>query len=126
MNKITTVPINPEIIEKINDIIDNINMPINELATSGSITLSDNSINSITPSGNITFTLPTITDNTVFHEIMIQINLSTVYTIDYGTTYYFNKTAPDLSSAGTYNLYYEYDKATQQWYCGALSKGTVS
>lgn len=100
--------------------------PINSLSTSGTIELTDNSINSITPSGNITFTLPTITDNTVFHEIMVQINLSTVYTIDVGTTYYFNKTAPDLSSAGTYNLYYEYDKATLQWYCGALNKGTVS
>lgn len=102
------------------------NKTINTPATSGTITLTDNSINSITPSGNITFTLPTIADNTVFHEIMVQINLSTVYTIDVGTTYYFNKTAPDLSTAGTYNLYYEYDKATQQWYCGALSKGTVS
>lgn len=99
---------------------------VNVLNTSGTVALTDNSINSITPSGNITFTLPTITDNTVFHEIMVQINLSTVYTIDVGTTNYFNKTAPDLSSAGTYNLYYEYDKATQQWYCGALSKGTVS
>lgn len=102
------------------------NKTINTPSTSGTIELTDNSINSITPSGNITFTLPTIADNTVFHEIMVQINLSTVYTIDVGTTYYFNKTAPDLSTAGTYNLYYEYDKATQQWYCGALSKGTVS
>lgn len=99
---------------------------INTLSTSGTITLSDNSINSITPSGNITFALPTITDNTVFHEIMVQINLSTVYTIDVGTTYYFNKKAPDLSTAGTYNLYYEYDKASQHWYCGVLSKGTAS
>ena len=103
-----------------------IDKTVNVLSTSGTIALTDNSISSITPSGNITFTLTTITDKTVFHEIMVQINLSTVYTVDYGTTYYFNKTAPDLSTAGTYNLYYEYDKATQQWYCGALSKGIVS
>lgn len=116
---------NSVITEALNDKED-ILKTVNVLDTSGTITLSDNSINSITPSGNITFTLPTITDNTVFHEIMVQINLSTVYTIDVGTTYYFNKTAPDLSGAGTYNLYYEYDKANEQWYCGVLSKGTVS
>lgn len=126
MNKITTVPINQEIIEKINDIIDYVNMPIVVLAGSGSITLTDNSINSITVSGDVTFALPTITDNTVFHEILIQVNMATAYNIGLGTTNYFNKTAPDLSSAGTYNLYYEYDKATEQWYCGALNKGTVS
>ena len=103
-----------------------VSQTINTLSTSGTITLTDNSINSITPSGNITFTLPTITDNTVFHEIMVQVNMATAYNIGLGTTNYFNKTAPDLSSAGTYNLYYEYDKATQQWYCGALSKGTAS
>ena len=96
---------------------------INVLSTSGTIALTDNSLNSITPSGNITFTLPAITDNTVFHQILVQINLSTVYTIDIGTTYFFDKTAPDMSNADVYNLIYEYDKANQYWVAGVLSKG---
>lgn len=101
----------------------------NVLSTSGTIALTDNSINTITPSAAVTFTLPTVTDNTVFHQILVQINLSTAYTIDLGlgaTPHYFNSKAPDLSNAGVYNLYYEYDKANQYWVCGELQKGVAS
>ena len=99
---------------------------ITVLNTSGTITLTDNSVNSITPTGSVTFTLPTVTDNTVFHQILVQVNLSTVVSISVGTTYYFNKIAPDMSEAGVYNLIYEYDKANQYWVCGVLSKGSAS
>ena len=99
------------------------NKPINTLATSGTVALSDNSINSITPSGAVTFSLPSVTDNTVFHQILVQVNLSTVYTLTLGTSYYFNKEAPDMSNTGAYNLIYEYDKANQYWVVGCISKG---
>lgn len=102
---------------------------INTLSTSGTIALTDNSINSITPSAAVTFTLPTVTDNTVFHQILVQVNLSTVYSIDLGlgaTPHYFNKTAPDMSNVGVYNLYFEYDKANQYWVCGCIEKGAAS
>ena len=96
---------------------------INVLPTSGTITLEDNSVNSITPTDTITFTLPTITDNTVFHQILVQVNMTTAVSIDVGTTYYFYKATPDMSEAGVYNLIYEYDKANQYWVCGTLDKG---
>ena len=96
---------------------------VNILSTSGTITLKDNSVNSITPINTITFTLPTITNNTVFHQILVQVNMTTAVSIDVGTTYYFDKTAPDMSVAGVYNLIYEYDKANQYWVCGVLNKG---
>lgn len=99
---------------------------VNVLTTSGALALEDNSINSITPSGNIAFTLPTVTDNTKFHQILVQINLVTVYSIDLGlgaTPHYFNLQAPDLSQAGVYNLVYEYDKANQYWVAGVIEKG---
>ena len=105
------------------------NKTINVLSTSGTIALTDNSINSITPSAAVTFTLPTVTDNTVFHQILVQVNLSTVYSIDLGlgaTPHYFNKTAPDMSNVGVYNLYFEYDKANQYWVCGCIEKGAAS
>lgn len=102
------------------------NVPISTLAAAGTITLADNSINSITPTGNITFTLPTVTDNTIFHQILVQVNLTSVVSITLGTSYYFNKTAPDMSEAGVYNLIYEYDKANQYWVCGVISKGSAS
>ena len=96
---------------------------INILESSGVITLTDNSINTITPTGNVTFTLPTITDDTVLHQIFVQINLSTLYTLALGTSYFFNSTAPDMSQIGVYNLVYEYDKANQYWVVGCIDKG---
>lgn len=91
------------------------------LTTSGTLVLEDLSTNYVAPTGAITFSLPTITDNTKFHQILVQINMTGVVSIDVGTTYYFNKTAPDLSEAGTYDLIWEYDGA--HWVCGLLSKG---
>ena len=103
-----------------------LDVPVNVLETSGTIALTDNSVNSITPSGNVTFTLPSVTDNAKFHQILVQINMSTARTFSVGTTYFFNKKAPDFSTAGVYNLIYEYDKANGYWVCGLVSKGTAS
>lgn len=96
---------------------------VNVLSSSGTVALTDNSINCIEPTGDVTFTLPTITDNTVFHQILVQVNLSTVYIITTGASYYFHKTAPSLSSTGVYNLIYEYDKINQYWVVGCIPKG---
>lgn len=97
------------------------------LASSGSLSLMDNTVYSITPTGTVTFVLPTITStNNEFHQILIQINLTTVQTINLGlgsTPHYFNDTAPDFSAVGVYNLLYEYDKANQYWIAGSVSKG---
>ena len=108
---------------------EDINKPMITLDTSGTITLSDNSRNTITPTGNITFTLPTVTDLTVFHEILVQINLTSVVTFDLGlgiTPLYFNGNVPDLSSIGVYDLIYEYDNDNDCWVCGVVTKEVVS
>jgi hypothetical protein len=105
------------------------NKTINVLSTSGTIALTDNSVNSITPSAAVAFTLPTITDNTVFHQIKIQISMSTAYSIDLGigvNPHWLTENEPDLSEAGKYNLYYEYDKVNQYWRAGVLKKGEAS
>lgn len=102
---------------------DNINHPvINVLPGVGEIQLTDNSINSITPVGTVTFVLPNISDNITFHQILVQINLSTIYSINAGTTHFFNSKTPDLSTAGKYNIIYEYDKANSIWVCGWMRK----
>lgn len=102
-----------------------IKQPITTLQTSGTITLTDNSINKIQPTGNITFNLPSVSDLTVFHQILIQVNLTTVYSFNFGTSYYFNEDAPDLSTTGTYNIIYEYDAAASHWVVGAIKKGSA-
>ena len=88
--------------------------------------LTDNSICGITISGNTTFNLPTTLSPGSFHQIFVLVNMPTVYTIDLGTSYYFNNSAPDLSQAGTYNLYWEYDNIAQHWVVGCISKGAAS
>ena len=99
---------------------------INVLSSSGTIALSDNSINVINPGGAVTFTLPSVSDNTKFHQILVQIKMTTVYSIGLGTTYFFKKKTPDLSAIGDYDLIYEYDKQRTVWVVGSMKKGTAS
>ena len=94
----------------------------NTLPSSGTIALTNNSLNAITPTDAVIFTLPVVTDPTILNQILVQIDLSTLYSIDVGTTHFFNGKAPDLSTAGSYNLIYEYDEITGVWVCGWMRK----
>ena len=94
--------------------------------TSGNCYIKADSVVAFTPTGNVTFVLPTITDNTKYHQILVQVNMSTVYTVNVGTTNYFNDVEPNLSIAGIYDIVYEYDNASTKWVCGSIYKGTVS
>lgn len=114
------------IVDAINENVNRINQPVTVLATSGTIALSDNSINSITPTGTVTFTLPTITDNTKFYQILVQVkltNTSYIVASRLGTTHYFNKITPQFPATGNYNIYYEYDATDGNWYVGNIIKG---
>ena len=99
---------------------------MSSLSASGTIALSDNTINKISATGTVTFSLPSVSDLTKFHQIFVQLYMSSAQTINLGTTYYFSKTAPDMSAAGTYNIIYEYDNTASHWVVGVLSKGTAS
>ena len=103
-----------------------ITQSMTSLSASGTIALSDNTINKISATGSVTFTLPSVTDLTKFHQIFVQLSMASAQTIDLGTTYYFNSTAPDLSQAGTYNIYWEYDNTASHWVAGCLGKGSAS
>ena len=93
--------------------------------TSGEVPLTIDSILSITPTGNVTFVLPAVTDSK-YHQMLVQVNMSTIYTVNVGTTNYFNDVEPNLSMAGIYDIVYEYDNASTKWVCGSIYKGTVS
>lgn len=94
-----------------------------EAINGSSIELADNTIYKIQISNDTTFVLPTVTNLNTFHQIVIQLDMSTQpYSITLGTSVYFDGEAPDLSTSGVYNLYYEYDILSQAWVCGALIK----
>ena len=103
-------------------------MPMQVVASvSGTVSLSDNSGYAITLTGNTTFSLPTVTDRTRLHKIFIQLKMpSPAVTVNLGTTNYFNKTTPSLTSAGMYDINYELDFNNNVWVVGVTPKGTAS
>jgi len=96
-------------------------MPVTTLAASGTISLADNSVNRITPSGTVTFSLPSISDNTVFHQILVQMTLTASRTINLGTTAYFGDSLPTFEVA-SYDIIYEHNGTN--WVVGAVKKGS--
>lgn len=98
---------------------------INTLATSGTISLASNTINKIAPTGTVTFSLPTITDNTKFYQILVQVKLSSLTTINFGTTRYFDAEAPVINKTGYYDIIYAYDCNGSFWCVMAIYKGAI-
>lgn len=90
---------------------------VTTLATSGTISLTDNSVNRIIPAGTVTFSLPAISDNTIFHQILVQMTLSAVHTINLGANVYFGGEAPTFEAA-KYNIVYEHNGTN--WVVGAI------
>lgn len=84
------------------------------------VSLTDNSEHAIRVTETTTFVLPVISDATKFHQMLVLLDMPTVQTINLGTDAFFNGESPDLSTAGTYTLIYEYNGV--KWVVGALFK----
>lgn len=104
---------------------------VNTLATSGTITLTDNSINTIIPQGAVTFALPTITGEAAnkFHQILVQVKLdnASYITADddrLGTDYYFDYIKPTFS-VGYHDIIYSYDNIKNKWCVGSILKTEI-
>lgn len=98
---------------------------VTELHYQQQIQLESGKVYTLVPTGNVTFVLPTITDKSKFPQILVQLKMETVVTIDLGTTNFFNKETPDLSKAGIYNLLFEYDLNNDVWVANVFEKGTA-
>ena len=92
-------------------------------ATSVTVALNANTLYKMTISGATTFTLPSAVNATKHNQIKILTNLSVVSAINFGTTKYFNCEAPDMSEAGFYDIYIDYDQHQSSWVAGAIRKG---
>lgn len=104
---------------------------VNTLATSETVTLTDNSINTIIPQGAVTFRLPPITGEEAgkFHQILVQVKLDDVSYITadddrLGTDYYFDYIKPTFS-VGYYDIIYSYDNIKNKWCVGAILKTEI-
>ena len=88
--------------------------------------MTNNSYNVVTPTGAITLLPPSVSSSVeTISQILVQINMTTVYSVNVGTTNFFKNKVPDLSTTGMYDLIYEYDKQNSVWVCCAMKKGTA-
>ena len=94
-------------------------------ATSGTVSLNANTLYKMTISGETTFSLPSTVNAEKHNQIKILANLSVVSAINFGTTKYFNCEAPDMSEAGFYDIYIDYDPHQASWVAGAIRKGAA-
>lgn len=56
-------------------------------------------------------------------KIYLQVNRNT--TIDWGTTYFYNGTIPEITGGERYEIYYEYNHNLGTWVVGAMSVGVA-
>lgn len=94
-------------------------------ATSGTVSLNANTLYKMTISGETTFSLPSTVNAEKHNQIKILANLSVVSAINFGTTKYFNCEPPDMSEAGFYDIYVDYDPHQSSWVAGAIRKGAA-
>lgn len=98
--------------------------------TSGTINLTDNAITKITPTSSVTLVPPVVTDTTILHQMVVQLdNRAEVSVTISGVTTSFgaNTTVPSATSLkGVFNIYYEYDAAISQWVVGVIKKTLAS
>lgn len=95
---------------------------LTELLTDDEITLQEDAIYRLELSQDITLNLPAPENTGIYHQILIQLTLSEVVTIDLGTTYFLTEETPDLSETGDYDLIYEFNPYYNEWFCGVLKK----
>lgn len=95
---------------------------------SGIWALQNNAINKINLTANATFNPPLSSqiDHTILNQIVVQLKMIDAQQINLGTTYYMGGVAPDLSQAGTYNIYYEFDENENAWCVGAILKKAIT
>lgn len=100
-----------------------------QTVTSGDCYIKSNTIVAFTPTGNVTFHLPSITDNTKFYQILVQVKIDSASYITadndrLGTDYYFDNIKPTFS-IGYYDIIYSYDNIKNKWCVGAILKTEI-
>lgn len=98
--------------------------PVKILPSSGDVTLESNTINRVNITGTLHFHLPSTVQNSIFNQILVQVNMSNLQEVLLDTTYTFNDVLPSLTEAGKYDLIYEHDGTN--WYVGIIKRSNVA
>lgn len=86
----------------------------NILSRSGTISLTDNTANFLTLTGNGTISLPAVASDQYSHTISLVVAGSS-YSLSLGTTYHLYNNL-DIDTTKTYNVLYIYNKLDNHWY----------
>ena len=90
------------------------------LPKGNTVNLASGGIYSGAVNSDVTFILPAVTDKSLLNQILIQLNISGEPKINWGTTNYFR--GEPSTSAGNYNIIYEYDNLLNAWVVGQVEK----
>lgn len=90
--------------------------------TSGTLALTTNTTYKLVGNGTITFTLPTTPTLGMVNTIRILYYQAAARTITWGTDYFYNGNVPDMTAAGYYDIYFDYNPILGKWVCGALTQ----
>lgn len=98
--------------------------------SSGTIQLIDNAVNRVVLTGSATLQSPAVSGEDVnkLHQLVVQLHKPDIaYTVTFADNKYFgSNAAPDISSVGFYNIYYEFDTTQNAWVLGAIRKLTAA
>ena len=110
-------------VEQAGETISSFQFPIIPISqTSGSVSVSTNTIYQMSINGATTFVLPSSVNTGVFNQIKVMAMITGTPTIDWGTTRFFDKKTP-IIEGGSYDIYFDYDNLLGAWVCGAMDKG---
>lgn len=90
------------------------------LPKGNTVNLASGGIYSGAVNSDVTFILPAVTDKSLLNQILIQLDISGDPKINWGTTNYFS--GEPSTSAGNYNIIYEYDNLLNAWVVGQVEK----
>ena len=86
----------------------------NILSADGTISLTDNTANFLTLTGNGTISLPAVASDQYSHTISLVVAGGS-YSLGLGTTYHLYNNL-DIDTTKTYNVLYVYNKLDRRWY----------
>jgi hypothetical protein len=86
----------------------------NILSADGTISLTDNTANFLTLTGNGTISLPAVASDQYSHTISLVVAGGS-YSLGLGTTYHLYNNL-DIDTTQTYNVLYVYNKLDNHWY----------
>ena len=90
------------------------------LPKGNTVNLASGGIYSGAVNSDVTFILPAVTDKSLLNQILIQLDISGDPKINWGTNNYFS--GEPSTSAGNYNIIYEYDNLLNAWVVGQVEK----